>query len=644
MNEDFRGQDLRGRSFKGLDLSYADFSNALLGSNDFRGATVTGAKFCRTNFGLSPVMQSIDFVLRMLLLSVAGVLVITCATRLPVLLAGITGGHTGIFLLVFSSIMVFFFLLALQRDRMQGLVWAILGLIVVAVSMGGSGNEKGALGLVLIAILAIVLVSVAVIATTNISLAGTVGGVLGVAFIDTGGELTQQIIVYVSVAFLFLFSFYVGRRAVLREEPQLSFLRNFSIAFRSVGASRFDGDLEAVDFTGANFEYVNFSCVKMINCKWRGVKNAHLAQIKNTLLEPRKVRDLMMDGCSSDHDFSGMSLEGANFDELDLSGFDFSHTNLSYANFNSSNLTGANLTYTNVVGAKFNKATLTDAKIQNWNIDPRTQFDEVNCTRVFLGPNQTDPNPPRGEFKAGEFSKLYQQVLDTVDFILHSPEALDAFINAVNHLKTHGDADFYVQNIERKEDSVVVKLKAPDGIDREQIYIEVQREFELKLAKLETANHYLSTHSDLLGSLLGKMVEKPINLVNKLESTIMGDNNRTQNIRDVSVNNGALNLGDNANVTNTVALTPDDQIELKNLLAELCKLITSSGLSHTDRDYAQAQVASLHDEITQNAKPEPNKIHRGLKLIQSIFTGIDTLQDTAEKAGEIVAKIGGYFS
>ncbi len=644
MNKDFRGQDLRGRSFKGLDLSYADFSDALLGSTDFRGAILTGAKFCRANFALSPLMGSIDFVLRMFLLSVAGVLVTTCAARLPVLLAGIAGGNVGIFLISFSASIVFFFLLALQRNRMRSLVWAILGLIVVAVSMGGAGNDKGALGLVLMAIMAIIFVALAIIATTNISLGGTVGGAIGVVFTDAGSELTQLIMVCVSVAFLFLFSFYIGRRAVFREEPQLSFLRNFSIAFRNIGASRFDGDLEAVDFTGANFEYVNFSCAKLINCKWRRVKNAHFAQAKNTILESRKVRDLMIEGFSSDRDFSGMNLEGANFSEIDLRGFNFSRANLSYADFTSSNLSGANLTYTNAIGTKFNKATLADATIQNWNIDPRTQFGEVNCNRVFLGPNQTVPNPPRGEFKAGEFSKLYQQVMDTVDFILHSPEALEAFIIAVNHLKTHGGADFYVQNIERKEDSVVVKLKAPEGFDLEQIYNEVQREFELKLAKLETANHYLSTHVDLLGGLLGKMVEKPINLVNKIESTFMGDNNRIQSIRDVSVNNGTLNLGDDVSLTNTVTLTPENQIELKTLLAELRKIISTSELPQPDRDYAQAQAARLDNEIAQSSNPEPNNIQRGLKMIQNIFSGIDTLQDTAEKVSEVAQKIGSYFS
>lgn len=661
MGKDFRGQDLRGRSFRGEDLSYADFSDARLGSNDFTGATLTGAKFCRARFGLSRKMWVGGLVLHLMggvlagMTAVFSMLFLVAVVQSNLIYLGIHNVYvtgTTISLILFAG---FIGWLGIQRNRFDYLLWIILSIVAMAGTesvttfRGSTFTIAGGVVAAIAALLAIVIAAAVSIATAAV--AATVTTVVGATAISKTilivGVVSSLEAMTIS-AFFLTYGFYAGFRATRHEEPQLSLLRRARLAIGSFGASRFNGILTEVDFTDADVKHVNFSAAQLIDCTFHGTKNLHLAQTKNTLLAPRKVRELLTSGRSDDHNFANLNLSGANFACMDLHGFDFSRANLSHADFSGCNLSSANLSAVTAITAKFNRATLTDANIQNWNIDARTELAEIICTRVFLGPKQTDPNPPQGEFLPGEFSKLYQQVADTVDFILHSPAELAAFIKAVDKLKKHGGEAIYVQNIERKEESIVVKLKAPDGFDRDQIYHDVRQEFAVQLAQLETAKTYLTAErdkleaklgksQDVLNALLEKMMDRPSNVIHTLENNMTV---KRQSIGNISNRDGVINLGDGAKINNKITLAAPEQAQLTALLEQLAQLLQASSLPQDDRTYALKQVDTMRAEVAQSSEPEPGKIQRALNVVQGIVGNLEGLTETGSKIGEVAGRIG----
>jgi uncharacterized protein YjbI with pentapeptide repeats len=77
-------------------------------------------------------------------------------------------------------------------------------------------------------------------------------------------------------------------------------------------------------------------------------------------------------------------------------------------NFEGADLKKANFSSANLSNTNFRHATLTGACIQNWTINPRTQFDRLICEHIFLTPDRHPQNrrPLSGSFAAGDFAKF----------------------------------------------------------------------------------------------------------------------------------------------------------------------------------------------------------------------------------------------
>ncbi len=620
MGKDYSGEDLRGRSFKGHDLSGADFSDAKLGGVDFSGANLNGAKFCRARMGHSIKIKNgktpLDFLfsISMCIVYLVGAVLLHQFIRNIVEIANLSQSNYEIWITVLCLITIIFLTWwALTRQRIPHLLWPFpfsgILLIIFIVSWSAPAGK-----------------------TNDIDIIG------------------QASIIGSTAVFLILQG-YLEERAILSEEAQLSLLRRWRLTISCFGGTKFTGDIKNADFSNANLQYVRFTNALLIGCIWKDATNLHLAQTRGSLLETRKVRELLTTGNSTEHDFSGMHLTGANFAGMDLRGFNFSNTNLCNADFSGSDLRDAILVATNVTGACFRHATLTGACIENWNIDARTTFDaNTACAYVWLGPkkdatnNERERNPPEGEFKPGEFAKLYQQVADTIDFILHSRDELDAFNQAVAGIKANG-TNIDVESVERKNDSVVVKLKAsPDAQDaiREEIYAEVKKEFMLQLALAQNDVRHLQDQRDLMSTLLIGKSQNPTPIIIKKETKVI-DKSRKTTLKNVTLTKAALSLGDHSTATNSIAQLPDTQSELKTLLTELSALIAASNASAADQKDAQQQTQVIAEAAQQAETPQPGRIRRILDNIQAIFTGIDIAAGTAEKIGGVATKIIGIF-
>jgi hypothetical protein len=73
------------------------------------------------------------------------------------------------------------------------------------------------------------------------------------------------------------------------------------------------------------------------------------------------------------------------------------------------------------VGTNFTNAKMTGACVEAWNIESTTQLNNVDCRFVYLlenpkpGTDDRERRPSSGDFQPGEFTKLFEEVLNTVD-------------------------------------------------------------------------------------------------------------------------------------------------------------------------------------------------------------------------------------
>ncbi|WP_292994966.1 pentapeptide repeat-containing protein [Nitrosomonas sp.] len=386
------------------------------------------------------------------------------------------------------------------------------------------------------------------------------------------------------------------------EEPMLALLHRNALAWRCWSGTQFAGaTLAHTDFSDTDLAGARFAAAKFHQPDFTHAKNLHLAWIYGSPLERKAVRLLLTDGIVDNRDFSHLNLRGLSFRGLNLSQCNFYHADLSEADCSDCNLTDADFSEAMVLGARFNGATMTGAIIDNWSMDKQTQFDRVDCEYVYTQRDRSERNPPQGEFKPSEFSKLYQEIANTVDFIAHSPDELQALLRAIESIKQQG-GDIVIQSLERKNESVVVRTQSHDSIDKAAVYAEVkekmalemnllQREHEKQLLtqklELTEVHHHHETelrdkHDSLLAQFINKAMENP-----KVE--IMNDHSR--HIENASINHSAVNLGDHSMVSNHIEQVAD--AELKTALQALQQLLANSHLPAIDKQEAQKAVGDL---------------------------------------------------
>jgi hypothetical protein len=225
-----------------------------------------------------------------------------------------------------------------------------------------------------------------------------------------------------------------------------------------------------VDFTNVDLKNANFTISEVYNCNFKNVKNHTFAKFDNTVLEYYAVRCLIIDRKTIHKDFSKLYLRGLDFSGLDLRDFDFSHANLS----------GANLSHTQLTGAT----------LEGWNIDTETRLDDIDCRYYYYLENGAKKRmPPEGEeYCPGEFSRIFQKIANTIDFIAHNEMELAAIKLSVEQVRVEsGNDDIRVQAIEEKDGFIVVKVTVPKTEDRGVLYHEVnslKHEYEAKIQGL----------------------------------------------------------------------------------------------------------------------------------------------------------------
>ncbi|ABW33438.1 pentapeptide repeat-containing protein [Acaryochloris marina] len=249
--------------------------------------------------------------------------------------------------------------------------------------------------------------------------------------------------------------------------------------------------------SGGNLEEANLSNLDLGDADLRGA-NLKNANLQNT--------DLL------NADLGKASLIGANLSNSNLTQANFYKANLSTANLNEAVLLNANfidadlsmaelknskMIRTVALGANFQRAILSGGCIQDWNINNRTNFEEVVCDFIFLKsifndatneivPTERRPIDPDKAFVSGEFAALIQKSLDTIDLIFLDNFDWEAFSQSFQKLRSQfNDQEIYIQAIEKKSLAFVIRLETSPDADKSAIETKAKELYGEHLKVLE---------------------------------------------------------------------------------------------------------------------------------------------------------------
>nr|WP_322721445.1 pentapeptide repeat-containing protein [Nostoc sp. ChiQUE02]MDZ8234545.1 pentapeptide repeat-containing protein [Nostoc sp. ChiQUE02] len=266
-------------------------------------------------------------------------------------------------------------------------------------------------------------------------------------------------------------------------------------------------DLSNIDLNGANLSEVNFSGVNLSETDFSmaNLSGADLSKAKLSGFSLFSFNDGEEDFYEENFSraiLSKANLSGANLSGLDLSGFDLSEANLRGTNLSGANLSGldlsgfdlsganlsrANLSRTQALGTDFTGAEFTGACLEDWNINSATKLNDINCQYVYLKSDFQERRPSSGEFRSGEFTKLFQKVIETVDLIFADGIDWKAFFQSFQELRRqYDDENLSIQAIEKKSGGAfVIRLEVSAEADKVAIESHAKELYKTNLLLVE---------------------------------------------------------------------------------------------------------------------------------------------------------------
>lgn len=242
-----------------------------------------------------------------------------------------------------------------------------------------------------------------------------------------------------------------------------------------------------------NLSRVNFSRANLCRLRFQ----PFLGGGRNTIRVDLSEADLS-EADLIEADLTEADLQGAN-----LSGADLSRANLNGANLSEANLSGANLNRANLSRANLNGAIITGASIDSWIIKG-TNLEGIKCEHIYLETRDrtgiymsapknalfTQRRPHSGNFALGEFTKLFQEIENTIDLIFHNGINWQAFAIAFNQVNTrildaNEEGEIFLREYKVLGDGLIVlKVTTPPGSDKDKLRDELRCAYK-KIAELE---------------------------------------------------------------------------------------------------------------------------------------------------------------
>ncbi|NEQ42283.1 MAG: hypothetical protein F6K00_01475 [Leptolyngbya sp. SIOISBB] len=424
--------------------------------------------------------------------------------------------------------------------------------------------------------------------------------------------------------------------------------RKFDTSFK--GANLTKADFSFSDLMYSDFEYSDLSYARFLQ-----VAKLGYAYLDGTKLVNPTVRDLLTSMNGKEQNFKGMDLQYLDLTCAHLNKADLTESDLSYSILAEANLGHANLTKAQALNSNFRRANLTGSCLESWNINHKTKLQDVICDYVYLLHNQQERRPNSGNFGPGEFTKLFQEVLDTVDLIFRNGVDWRAFLQTLNQVQQkYKDADLAIQSIENKGDGVVVaKLNAAPGADKPAIhesfteiyqraFKEAEAQYKAQLnAKDSEIQIYRQQSADMV-EILKLQAQRPIINQATAESRAMQGNDYSQQNQYGDNSNIVNQYGDSNTANQKLQQVTPPPPETVNIQAELLAL---HDLLAALNDPVTDGIAQKLDAEAQ--KPEPSKdvigqtLEAGLtyaKNLQGFAEAIDQLRPHVQNAAGWLGK------
>ncbi len=358
---------------------------------------------------------------------------------------------------------------------------------------------------------------------------------------------------------------------------------------------RRDNPAVEIDLSGADLSGDNLSRANLLEAKLVGA-NLILAN----LIEANLNR---------------VDLKGANLIEAVLIG-----ANLIDANLNGAYLCRANLGQVQAFHTDFTGAELTGACIEDWSINVQTKLDDVECDYVYLKyPEQMRcPSDPNRNFEPGEFTKLFQKVLSTVDLIFRNGVDWQALLISLEKLRVEaGGAELSIQAIENKNDGAfVVRVNVPTEADKAEAEKFLKQEYESALKTLE-AKYEKQFQGEQLKLYREEMVAKQ-----QVNTQLMG-------VIKVVAEHQASKIQD--------MMTSQDLIQAAQQIQEVLTRLQNNGVPV---EKAQEQVAN---DLAIQAKSDPAVMNKLVDWgqILAIKAGETTISEVVKAVVPLALKLLG---
>ncbi|MBD1903477.1 pentapeptide repeat-containing protein [Trichocoleus sp. DQ-A3] len=240
-------------------------------------------------------------------------------------------------------------------------------------------------------------------------------------------------------------------------------------------------NLSGFDLSGFNLTRANFSEANLRGANFSDA-NLNAADFsKSDLSNANFFQTILIEANFIEANLSKVELSKANLSRANLTKVNLSRANLSRANLDSANLSETLLIATQALNANFSNTILTGACIEDWNINSDTNFERVSCKYVYLRQEQQERRPSSAYFAPGEFKKLFQKVLETVDLIFRDGVNWAAFLASFQKLQVEcGSDELFIQAFENKGDAFVIRVGVPLEADKAEIEKLLKRQYELE--------------------------------------------------------------------------------------------------------------------------------------------------------------------
>lgn len=515
-NNNFSSRNLQGCNFSRKNLTGADFRDADIRGANFTNAILENANFQNAKAGIQPKNIALFLIAMFILFGVSGGASALASVNLTALFYRnytqqftIVPGVVSLFaILLFFGIMVrrgFGGDLAIATGILTGLVAAILwGYLWLVFGLSGTAiaNQTGwsLLGAAAWEFVGFTLGTVIFVAAKLLFRSNRyilwIGWVIGAILSSNASRLLKHTPInwydfwLPNLIVIVLFAFICGYISwqVTASNGKFIYIYKLAVNFCTIGGTSFrKANLTGADFTHATFTSTDFSDAKLIDTNFYLANKIHQIKAENTILIHHRVRDLIVTHNGVNQSYQGCNLKGAYLAFANLQNADLTEADVSLSNFAGANLEFANLTKTQALNTNFQQANLTAACLEAWNIDSTTQLDGVICNYVYLLNNQQERRPSSGNFAPGDFTKLFQVAINTVDLIFRNGLDLQALSAALANIKLNNEGiPLAIKSIENKGDGVVlVRVDVPEFINKEKIHADFYEHYQFALQQIE---------------------------------------------------------------------------------------------------------------------------------------------------------------